>query len=87
MKPAARSAGSGTRADNGGRAAQEVGRALGLGVEVEELLYGGTQVGVAGALLVQERAAFLAPSQPPAGTAPPRHRGMARACPFRSRAS
>ena len=46
------------RADVGGRAVQEVGRSLGLRVEVEELLDGGTQVGVAGTLLVQERAAL-----------------------------
>ena len=45
-------------ADVGGRAVQEVGLALGLGVEVEELLDGGTQVEVAGTLLVQERAAL-----------------------------
>ena len=38
---------------------QEVGLAFGLGVEVEEFFDGGTQVAVAAALLVQERAALL----------------------------
>ena len=45
-------------ADVCGRAVQEVGIALGLGVEVEELLDSGTQVRVAGTLFVQERAAL-----------------------------
>ena len=49
------------RADIGGRAAQEFGRALGLGVEVEELLDGGTQVDIAGTGFVQE-------GTPPPGT-------------------
>jgi hypothetical protein len=37
---------------------QEVGRVLGLGVEVEEFLDGSPQVRVAGTLCVQERAAL-----------------------------
>jgi hypothetical protein len=43
----------------GGGAAQEIGRLLRLGVELKHLLDGGEQVGVGGALLVQEDAALL----------------------------
>ena len=46
-----------SRADLGGRTVQKVGHALGFCIEVEKLFDGGTQFEVAGALLVQERAA------------------------------